>query len=172
MANASRRDVEARDRVKVLRLPAVLAPAVERARLNLPDDRLAILACRSDDGVIERRPISVQNGTRVASREWDEIRELGREAVRKRSERRGKGKDSERASTGGVPVQGNVSLQDEKVVGAVSGTVVNTMYSDCYRSRTVEPEMTLVSQALLVTLTLSKPYSFLPFWPKTWLFAV
>ena len=32
--------------------------------------------------------------------------------------------------------------------------------------------MTLVSQALLVTLTLSKPYSFLPFWPKTWLFAV
>ena len=29
--------------------------------------------------------------------------------------------------------------------------------------------MTLVSQAELVTLTLSKPYSFLPCWPKTWL---
>ena len=100
VANASRRDIEARDRVKVLRLPAVLAPAVERARLDLPDDRLAILACRSDDGVIERRPVGVQNGTRVASREWNEIRELGREAVRERSERRGKGKDSERASAG------------------------------------------------------------------------
>lgn len=33
--------------------------------------------------------------------------------------------------------------------------------------RTVEAEMTLVSQALLVTLTLSNPYSFFPFWPKT-----
>ncbi len=32
--------------------------------------------------------------------------------------------------------------------------------------------MTLVSQALLVTLTLSNPYSFFPFWPKTWLAVV
>lgn len=29
--------------------------------------------------------------------------------------------------------------------------------------------MRLVSQALLVTFTLSMPYSFLPCWPKTWL---
>lgn len=29
----------------------------------------------------------------------------------------------------------------------------------------------LVSQALLVTFTLSMPYSFLPCWPKTWLMA-
>ncbi len=33
----------------------------------------------------------------------------------------------------------------------------------------MEAEITLVSQALLVTLTLSKPYSFLPCCPKTWL---
>ena len=51
----------------------------------------------------------------------------------------------------------------------MSWEVERRMGGDRRRSRTVEAEMTLVSQALLVTLTLSKPYSFLPDWPKTWL---
>ena len=37
------------------------------------------------------------------------------------------------------------------------------------RTRTPDAETMLVSQALFVTLTFSKPYSFFALWPKTWL---
>ena len=67
----------------------------------------------------------------MTARERNEIREFSGEEVRERGKWGGKGEDSERASTRGVPVQGNVSLQDEKIVVAVSGTVVNTMCLDC-----------------------------------------
>ena len=73
VADTARGHVDAGDGVKVLRLPAVLAPAVEGAGLDLPDHGLAVLAGGGDDRVVEGRPVRVENGASVAAGEGHEV---------------------------------------------------------------------------------------------------
>ena len=170
VADTARGDVDAGDGVEVLGLPAILAPAFEDGGLDLPDHGLAILASGGDDGIVEWGPVCVENGGGVAAREGDEVGEFGGKPGWEWGEWGGEGKDGEGASAGRVPVQRNITLQ--------IATTKREMKRGTERKgkiwvngwiRTVEAAMTLVSQALLVTLTLSNPYSFFPFWPKTWL---
>ena len=170
VADTARGDVDAGDGVEVLGLPAILAPAFEDGGLDLPDHGLAIFAGGGNDGVVEWGPVCVENGGGVAACEGDEVGEFGGKPSREWGEWRGEGKDGEGASAGRVPVQRNITLQ--------IATTKREMKRGTERKgkiwvngwiRTVEAAMTLVSQALLVTLTLSNPYSFFPFWPKTWL---
>ena len=111
VADTAGRNVYTGDGVEVLGLPAVLAPTFEDGGLDLPDHDLAIFAGRGDDGVVEWRPVCVEDGGGVAAREGDEVGELGRKTGGERCEWGGKGKDGECASAGRVPVQRDVALQ-------------------------------------------------------------
>ena len=73
VADTARGHVDAGDGVKVLRLPAVLAPSVEGTGLDLPDHGLAILAGGGDDRVVEGRPVRIENGPGVAAGEGHEV---------------------------------------------------------------------------------------------------
>lgn len=115
VANAARGHVDAGDGVKVLRFPAVLSPALERRRLDGPDEGLAVLAGRGDDSVVEGGPVSVKDRAGVAAGEGDEVRELGGEAVLGKGG--GEGEDGERASPRRVPVEGDVPLRQCQCVG-------------------------------------------------------
>ena len=100
----------------------------------------------------------------MGASEGNEVRKFVRQAMGERLEGRREREDGERASAGRVPVDTDVALYGAKVsTQPMTWTLVRG------RRRTEEVAMRLVSQALLVTLTLSMPYSFLPCWPKTWL---
>lgn len=115
VADTTRGDIDAGNGVKVLGLPAILSPALERGGLDGPDEGLAVLAGGGDDSVVEGGPVSVKDGAGVAAGEGDEVRELGGEAVLGKGG--GEGEDGECAAAGRVPVEGDVPLRQSQCVG-------------------------------------------------------
>ena len=103
-----------------------------------------------------RRPVCVEHWCRVAPREWDDVWQLRREPRRAR-EGRWRGEDGECTAASRVPVDANVCL----------GGVEHGLGRNIRGLRTPDAEITFVSHALLVTLMLSIPCSFLAVWPKT-----
>ena len=51
-------------------------PPTKCVSVNFSDEGFAVIACGSDDGVVEREPISVEDGGGITSREGDDVGDL------------------------------------------------------------------------------------------------
>lgn len=81
LSDTARRRANAKNGVKVVWGPFVGAPAFEDTRVNLPEEDLPVVTCGSDERVIVRGPVGVEDGCGVASGEREDVRKLGREMV-------------------------------------------------------------------------------------------
>lgn len=110
LADTFRRHLNAGDGIKVLRFPVLLPPPFEHGILHFPDHDFAIFGAGRDDGVVEWRPVGVEDSGGVAARERNEVGEFVGKVVGKRVEGGGEGEDREGTASGRVPVNTDVFL--------------------------------------------------------------
>lgn len=62
--------------VEVYGFSTFSTPPTKCVSVNFSDEGFAVIACGSDDGVVEREPISVEDGGGITSREGDDVGDL------------------------------------------------------------------------------------------------
>jgi hypothetical protein len=86
LAHLTRGDVDARNRIEVLRFPILLTPPLKRRRFHLPDADFTVFSSGSNDRVDMRGPVCVKDGGGMTTSEryyiWKLVRKAGYRARR------------------------------------------------------------------------------------------
>ena len=102
--------LDARNRIEVLWYPMLLPPTIESGGFDFPNHDLTVLTTGCDDGVVEGRPSSVEDGAGVAAGQWNDIWKPGWKSPGNRAEWARERQDCKRSSARGIPVQTDITL--------------------------------------------------------------
>jgi hypothetical protein len=87
------------DGIKIAWLPFLCSPAFKLGGFDFPDQDTAIFTAADYNRIVERRPVGIEHRCSMTTSKRDDVRELVREVVGQRAERRGKRQDRESSAS-------------------------------------------------------------------------